>query len=77
MDEQTKAAIKVFVGLQLVMENAKAAIKPTTEPVMQVRFNKIRGLASIINKDFWKVLGDHEESVFQDKMRRIESIIEE
>ncbi len=76
-DEVLKAAIKVFVSVQLIVENANDTQYPGMDSAIKVKLNKLRVDCSVINKYFWKGMDTDAEIVFQDKIRRIEKILEE
>ncbi len=73
----TIAGVKLFCSVQLIYENAKAAQHIDTPAAMRVMLNKLRFECGKVNKKFWENLSSEEEQVFQDKLRRIEIILEE
>lgn len=73
----TRAAVKLFCSVQLIYENAKLAQTEQTPPATKVILNKLRHDCGRLNKDFWSHLDSNAETVFQDKLRKIEKILEE
>ena len=72
-----EAGLKVLCSVQLIFENAKLAQRKGMSTKVKAMLNKLRHLSGELNKDFWKSLTESEELVFQDKLRRIEKILEE
>ncbi len=73
----TEAGVKLFCSVQLIYENAKLVQHPKMNTHIKTKLNKLRFECGELNKDFWANLNEKEEAAFQDKIRRIEKILEE
>lgn len=74
---QAEAGLKVLCSVQLLYENIMLLDKSKMKAKTKARLSKIKFDSGELNKEFWSNLSESEEAAFQDKLRRIEQIIEE